>query len=35
MSSDSPTDRELLLEILWRLRRIEEAVANVRYGPQD
>jgi hypothetical protein len=30
MSSDSPTDRELLLEILWRLRRIEEALANVR-----
>jgi hypothetical protein len=24
MSSDSPTDRELLLEILWRLGRIEQ-----------
>ena len=29
MPSESPTDRELLLEILWRLRRIEERLSSL------
>ena len=31
MPSDSPTDRELLLEILWRLVRIEEHLGILGY----